>query len=130
MIDFFLIGIIAACFGVFYRSCLKMPDFIFHGFYAILDTWVWDETHYNFPDTPSWLVRFKAWIAYPLGYCVYCTTPWIGIILYFLYVGLDNLPSFRLILFELVIILGVSHVIVAIFTKYLLTSHPDLEADE
>lgn len=122
--EFIFIGIIAAFFGMFYRMCLVNEDFILHSWYLELSYWV-----YRAAGSETSIVdKIKGWLAYPLGYCIYCYTPWISIILYILYLcSFYDLPSWHWIIIGGVAVLGTAHVTLATLIKYLLKDHPDLE---
>lgn len=66
MLEFMLIGLIGGLLGIFYRNCLKVENMIFYPIYRnILIPMAFGRN------------KFLAWIAYPLGYCCYCSTFWI-----------------------------------------------------
>lgn len=52
------------------------------------------------------------WIAYPLGYCIYCSTTWIAIIGYFM--------VFKSISINILVPIAISHFIVDMYCKYVL----------
>lgn len=128
-IDFILIGIAGALLGLFYRNCLKAKGMALNCLY---DKWLskWAE----FPDVlsenncvPKKMDIIKARIAYPLGYCIYCSTFWITVILCIIYLtSWVNLPKWEDMVLGVVMAIGVQHLIICIITKYLIHKHPDL----
>lgn len=119
--ELIFIGIISSLLGIFYRDCLKAPDLIFHPIYMILRSWV--EKGSN-----TILDKFKAWIAYPLGYCIYCSTAWISILVYMVYImSYELLPSWHWIVIGVITVLGTQHIIIPISMKYLIPKHPDMD---
>lgn len=62
--EFILVGLVGGLLGIFYRNCL----------------WVKKSEMYCDIDgghTPNIWHRFLGFIAYPLGFCIYCSTTWI-----------------------------------------------------
>ena len=57
---------IGGLLGIFYRNCLKVEDMIFHPLYSKV-----------FVPMIKSGNRFLHFIAYPLGFCIYCSTFWI-----------------------------------------------------
>lgn len=133
--EFLFIGLISGLLGLFYRNCLKKREMIFHPIYRILLKWVRDgqycrdwprEAALEGYDKMAWRV-FLAWIAYPLGYCIYCSTTWISIFIYTLYLcSWEELPSWHWIVIGLITVMGLSHLIAACSCKWILKNHPDL----
>jgi hypothetical protein len=56
---------------------------------------------------------FLKWIAYPLGFCIYCSTFWISVILYFWVYGFRFSP-------EILVPIAISHIIIDMYCKYVL----------
>jgi hypothetical protein len=118
-----IIGIVAGLVGIFYRNCLKGDGMIFNSIYNHILKPMF-ESKYS-------LLRF---ISMPLGYCVYCSTFWIGVLLYVLYNfhWLFVSPAIRdipIIIFDLLVIAGISHLVVLVACKYLIKGHPDFDDD-
>lgn len=128
MLDYIMIGIIGAFLGVFYRTCLKADEMIFNGWYKILRRWVSKGNHYDWDIEPTMFWKVMKFIAYPLGYCIYCSTTWITFGLCFIYLSTwETLPSWQVIVIGVLAATGVQHYIVAVACKYLIQNHPDLE---
>ena len=66
MFEFMLLGVIGGLLGIFYRNCLKVEDMIFHPLYSKV-----------FVPMVKSGNRFLHFIAYPLGFYIYCSTFWI-----------------------------------------------------
>jgi len=92
-----LFSIVAGLIGIFYRNCLKMPNMIFSGLYRAFEKMV----------VKNRLMRF---IAYPLGYCIYCSTTWIAII------GFGIVYS--KVSIDVLIPISISHYVVMYFCKH------------
>lgn len=133
--EFLFIGLISGLLGLFYRNNLKEENMIFFPIYTILSRWVdnaqfcedWpkeaEEEGYNLK---IWAIL--GWIAYPLGYCIYCSTTWISIFLYILYItSWAEAPSWHWIIIGLLTAIAVSHLIVVVACKYILHGHPDFD---
>jgi hypothetical protein len=84
-------SIIVGLLGIFYRNLLKMPGMVFNPIYRVFEKMV----------SKGGILKF---IAYPLGYCIYCSTTWIGIIGY----GI----IYRTISFDILVPIAISHYIV------------------
>lgn len=61
MFEFMLLGVIGGLLGIFYRNCLKVKDMIFYPLYSKV-----------FVPMVKSGNRFLHFIAYPLGFCIYC----------------------------------------------------------
>lgn len=124
--EFFIIGLIGGLLGIFYRNCLKVKNMIFNPIYKVLSRWVRDsrkELCYE----PSLLAKFKGFIAYPLGYCIYCSTTWITFFLTAIYLWyIPTLPSLPYIILGVVTVMGVQHLVVCIACRWLIEGNPDL----
>lgn len=131
--EFLFIGLIGGLLGLFYRNILKGKDMIFAPIYRILSFWVeqkkygqdWREEAeaegFNFR-----LWNLLGWIAYPLGYCIYCSTFWISLFLYILYISSwEDLPSWHWIIIGWVTVIGASHLVVTSACRWLVAGHPD-----
>lgn len=80
-----LLGFVSCLVGIFYNYILG-NNHLFGKIGNILNRWV------ELPDEiidagffPKPIDRFKAWVAKPLGACIYCSTTWISIFTMFLY---------------------------------------------
>ena len=139
----FVVAIVAAMLGIFYRNCLKGEKMIFNPIYRVLSRWVDNKENgkeifglkmsYYQPTTWS---RFKAWIAFPLGYCIYCTTTWITIILYFGYTGydahnyyLEGITYYLVVeyLLGFLLAIGLQHLIIVSACRWIIHNHPDFD---
>lgn len=136
MLDYVFIGIVGAFLGVFYRSCLKAPNMIFNWWYEILDRWVVKRQKEELealmlkksPKFSVWAIL--AWVAFPLGYCIYCSTTWITFFLCIIYLSAWSvLPCWQDIVIGVITASGVQHYIVATSCRYLIDGHPDLDSD-
>lgn len=63
MFEFMLLGVIGGLLGIFYRNCLKVEDMIFYPLYSKV-----------FVPMVKSGNGFLHFIAYPLGFCIYCST--------------------------------------------------------
>lgn len=126
-----IIGITGGLLGIFYRNCLKPNNMIFSWWFDILKRWVKEERcHFKTEmcgdklnvsmifSKPSIWKRFLAWIAYPLGYCVYCTSTWITIILYLVTSGVN---------IWILTSMGIQHLVVMICCRFLINEFEDLK---
>lgn len=132
MFEFMLIGFIGGLLGIFYRNCLKPEGMIFNFiYYNWLKPWAEKEEdykEYKVDKELTWFDKFKAWIAYPLGYCMYCSTTWITFILCALYLSSwDILPKWQDIVIGVVAASGIQHIIVCMACRWLIYKHPDLD---
>lgn len=124
-INFGLVGIISALVSILYRDTM-FTDMIFEKWYNYLSDWV----HKISNKSPTRLERFKAFVAYPLGYCIYCSNPWITIILSTIFLSAwEIIPKWQDIVLGYACALGISHFIVIITAKFILKDHPDLWED-
>lgn len=119
MLEFMLIGLIGGLLGIFYRNCLKVENMIFYPIYRnILIPMAFGRN------------KFLAWIAYPLGYCCYCSTFWITMLILILFLtSWDSLPKWQDIVIGIIAAEGVAHLIVCISCRFLIHKHPDLDKD-
>lgn len=74
MFEFMLLGVIGGLLGIFYRNCLKVKDMIFYPLYSKV-----------FVPMVKSDNRFLHFIAYPLGFCIYCSTFWITMFILILF---------------------------------------------
>lgn len=130
LFDFLLIGIISALLGIFYRNCLKSKGMIFNFiYYKWLKQWAElpeELEEINLKGKITKLDRFKAWIAYPLGYCMYCSTIWITFILCGIYLTLESNLCWQCVVLGIIAATGIQHIILVVCCKYLIYKHPDL----
>lgn len=117
MFEFILIGLIGGLLGIFYRNCLKVKDMIFYPIYKkVFCPWVFGNN------------KFLAWIAYPLGFCCYCSTFWITMLLLILFLtSWDSLPMWQDTVIGIVAAESVQHLVICIACKWLIHKHPDLD---
>lgn len=130
LVDFIFLGIIGGLLGIFYRNCLKPEGMIFNFiYYKWLKPWAefFDDAVDEGYFVKSKYRSFLAWIAMPLGYCIYCSTFWITIILCAIYLSVWELPSWQYIVIGIITASGVQHIVVASACKWLINKHPDLD---
>ena len=110
--EFVLVGLVGGLLGIFYRNCLKVEDMIFHWWYVILKKWVKKSQMYCDIDgchTPNIWHKFLGFIAYPLGFCIYCSTTWITFFLCALWLyNWQSLPDWNLIVIVMMVIKFIS----------------------
>ena len=125
LVEFMMLGLAGGLLGIFYRNCLKPKNMIFNWWYHILKSWV-DKATYIYK--PPIFKRFLGWVAFPLGYCIYCSTTWITIFLTLIYLSSwEVLPKWQDIVIGFVMALGVQHLVVASACRWLINNHPDLD---
>ena len=72
--------------------------------------------------------KFISFIAYPLGYCIYCSTTWITFFLCLLYITtLNTMPEWQYIVIGVIAASGAQHIIVSSACRWLIDGHPDLD---
>lgn len=117
MFEFMLIGFIGGLLGIFYRNCLKVENMIFNKLYTKV-----------FVPMANSDNRFLSFIAYPLGYCIYCSTTWITFFLCLLFLtSWEVLPDWQDIVIGVIAASGVQHLVVASACRWLISKHPDLD---
>ena len=80
--------------------------------------------------TPNIWHRFLGFIAYPLGFCIYCSTTWITFFLCALWLfNWESLPDWNLIVIGVLAATGVQHLVVCCACRFLIYKHPDLDED-
>lgn len=94
-----LFSLIVGLLGIFYRNILKEKNMILAPLFSVLDKMVSRG-------------GFLKWLAYPLGYCIYCSTTWIAIIGFII--------VYRVIALEVLIPIAISHLVVDVYCKYVL----------
>ena len=117
MFEFMLLGVIGGLLGIFYRNCLKVEDMIFYPLYSKV-----------FVPMVKSGNRFLHFIAHPLGFCIYCSTFWITMLILILFLtSWDSLPKWQDIVIGIIAAEGVAHLIVCISCRFLIYKHPDLD---
>ena len=132
IIEFFLLGVVGGLLGIFYRNYLKSEGMIFNSlYYKVFKPLVVVVKKYDKGYTktaPTKWQRFLAWIVYPLGYCIYCSTTWITFILCIIYLSSwECLPCWQDIVIGIIAASGMQHIVVAISCRWIINKHPDLE---
>ena len=117
MFEFMLIGFIGGLLGIFYRNYLKVENMIFNKLYTKV-----------FVPMVNSGNRFLSFIAYPLGFCIYCSTTWITFFLCALWLyNWQSLPDWNLIVIGVLAATGVQHLVVCCACRFLIYKHPDLD---
>lgn len=117
MFEFMLIGFIGGLLGIFYRNCLKVENMIFNKLYTKVFVPMAESDN-----------RFLSFIAYPLGYCIYCSTTWITFFLCLLFLtSWEVLPDWQDIVIGVIAASGVQHLVVCAACRWLISGHPDLD---
>ena len=115
--QFILLGVVGGLLGIFYRNCLKVKDMIFYPLYKKVLVPMAKSTN-----------KFISFIAYPLGYCIYCSTTWITFFLCLLYITtLNTMPEWQYIVIGVIAASGAQHIIVSSACRWLIDGHPDLD---
>ena len=130
LIEFFLLGVVGGLLGLFYRNCLKPENMIFNWlYYGILKPWA---EHYEDMEERGYIIEksfgrsLLAFIAYPLGYCIYCSTTWITFFLVAIYLSAWTiLPDWQTIVIGTLFATGVQHLIVVCACRWIIHKHPD-----
>ena len=131
LIEFFLLGVVGGLLGLFYRNCLKPENMIFNWwYYKVLKPWAEVEDDLNENECismkPTKWQKFLAFIAYPLGYCIYCSTTWITFFLVAIYLSAWTiLPDWQTIVIGTLFATGVQHLIVVCACRWIIHKHPD-----
>lgn len=119
MLEFMLIGFIGGLLGIIYRNYLKVENMIFNKLYTKVFVPMAESDN-----------RFLSFIAYPLGYCIYCSTTWITFFLCALWLyNWQSLPDWNLIVIGVLAATGVQHLVVCCACRFLIYKHPDLDED-
>lgn len=113
------IGIIAGLLGTFYRNCLKLKGMIF---YSLYDKVLRPMAQGN--------NKFLSFIAFPLGYCIYCSSTWIAIILNTIALTLFETLPWQIIVISYISAISLQHLIVCIICRILIPNHIDLDPKE
>lgn len=129
ILDFILIGIIGGLFGVFYRNCLKSNGMLLNSVYykflkpiAELPEEV-EEAGLK----PSKTDKMLSFLMYSLGYCIYCSTFWITLLLCIIYLSSwEVLPYWQDIVIGIIAAEGIQHFILMCVCRFILYKHPDL----
>lgn len=128
--EFILVGLVGGLLGLFYRNCLKPQGMIFNFiYYGWLKPWAeCTEDIVEAGFKPKAWDKFKAWIARPLGYCIYCSTFWITFILCIIAGSYkEGWNSYSEMLIAYITALSVQHLVVAMSCRWLINKHPDLD---
>lgn len=130
LIDFILLGLAGGLLGVFYRNCLKGPNMIFNFiYYDYLKRWAELKEDLEEAGVDIKLTKFDkflAWVSYPLGYCIYCSSTWITFILCALYLSSwEYLPCWQDIVLGVVMASGIQHLVILIACRFIIYKHPD-----
>lgn len=131
MLEFILLGIAGGLLGIFYRNCLKPRGMIFNWwYYKVLKPWAEIEDDLYENETinmkPTKWQRVLAFIAYPLGYCIYCSTTWITFFLCAIYLsGWESLPNWQTIVIGVLLATGIQHLIIVCSCRWIIHNHPD-----
>lgn len=111
-----MLGFVSCLVGIFYNYTLE-NNHIFGKIGATLNYWsefpeiVEDE---GFKVKP--IDSFKAWIANPLGACIYCSTTWITIFIMTLYwLSWNVLPKWEDIIIGTLAAIGMQHVLLRLW---------------
>lgn len=129
IVEFTLIGLVGGLLGLFYRNYLKPDGMIFNFIYY---RWLkpWAECTEDIMEAgfkPKAWDKVKVWVARPLGYCIYCSTFWITVILCIIAgeykEGWDSYPE---LLLAYITACSVSH-LVCIACRWLIRGNSDLD---
>ena len=130
ILEFLLLGVVGGLLGIFYENCLKAKDMIFNSFYFnTLKPWVdrvqkWRSRE----ELPTRWQRFLAWIAHPLGYCIYSSTTCITFFICTIYLSIYEVTlCWQYIIIGIIASSGMQHLVVAISRRFLISKHPDLK---
>lgn len=130
ILEFLLLGVVGGLLGIFYRNFLKSKNMIFNYFYFnVLKPWVDRVQKWESKGVPPtrWQ-RLLVWIAYPLGYCIYCSTTWITFFICAVYLSAWGvILCWQDIIIGIVAASGMQHLVVAISCRFLISKYPDLE---
>ena len=127
---FILVGLVGGLLSLFYRNCLKSSGMIFNFiYYGWLKPWAeCTEDIVEAGFKPKAWDKVKAWVARSLGYCIYCSTFWITVILCIIAgeyrEGWDNYPE---LLLAYITACSVSHLVVCIACRGLIKGNSDLD---
>lgn len=131
-VEFALLGIVGGLLGIFYRNCLKPEGMIFNWwYYKVLKPWVElvdDLEEAGIEYELTFFDKLKAFVAMPLGYCIYCSTTWITFFIAAIYLSSwEILPSWQNIVIGTLLSTGVQHLIVICSCRWIISNHPDLD---
>lgn len=109
--DCMMLGFVSCLVGIFYNYTLG-NNHIFGKIGATLNYWA------DLPDEiidagffPKPIDKFKAWIANPLGACIYCNTTWITIFIMVLHwLSWNVAPKWENIIIGTLTAIGIQHV--------------------
>lgn len=129
ILDFILIGIIGGLFGIFYRNCLKSNGMLLNSVYYKFLKPIAElpEEAEELGFKPSKTDKMLSFLMYSLGYCIYCSTFWITLILCIIYLSSwEVLPYWQDIVIGIVAAEGIQHFILMCVCRIILYKHPDL----
>ena len=79
-------------------------------------------------ELPTRWQRFLAWIAHPLGYCIYSSTTCITFFICVVYLSIYEVTlCWQYIIIGIIAASGMQHLVVAISCRFLIRKHPDLK---
>ena len=79
-------------------------------------------------ELPTRWQRFLAWIAHPLGYCIYSSTTCITFFICAVYLSIYEVTlCWQYIIIGIIAASGMQHLVVAISRRFLISKHPDLK---
>lgn len=111
-----LIGFVAGLFGLFYRNVEKGKNMLLNRwFFFVLQPMAMSKWGF---------VRF---ISRPLGYCVYCSTFWITLGIYFLYYGLPVKEIWEIWTIGLIAAEGMQHITLLIIIEVFIDGYKDFD---
>lgn len=130
LFEFMLLGLAGGLLGIFYRNCLKPQGMIFNWwYYKVLKPWaeIEDDLKENFISYElSFMDKVLRFIAYPLGYCIYCSTTWITFFLCAIYLSSwESLPDWQIIVIGVLLATGIQHLIIVCSCRWIIHNHPD-----
>ena len=115
-----IIGITGGLFGIFYRNCLKTEDLLLYPIYK----------HFFKPiiDKKNKVLTF---LVYPIGYCVYCSSFWITLFIYWLFTNIMSIYllgyTYKIWILGFIVAEAMQHIIVCLACRYIIYRHPDLD---
>lgn len=115
ILESMLIGLVGGLFGLFYRNVEKGKNMLLNRwFFFILQPMAYSK----------WgILRF---FARPLGYCVYCSTFWITLVLYLLYTGLPT-ANWQIWIIGLVAAEGIQHILLLLVIENVIEGSKDFD---
>lgn len=111
-----VLGFVSCLIGIFYNYILEY-NHIFGKIGSTLNYWsefpeIVEDKGFKVKPIDS----FKAWIANPLGACIYCSTTWITILIMVLYwSSWSGLPKWEDIIIGTLAAIGMQHVLLRLW---------------